>query len=383
MHLENDRAGLRRIVALTAILLVAVLGVFSLVYQNVNQRAEIEPGIHLYLTPHPDDELQGWSSLTSDLSIYPVFIVMTRGEISGRCKPESKMSEQSLALGALPPPVEPTGTGETCGDARIALWNMMLDEAGKMDKSARLGNNVSEYSETIAGRNAEVWVGSNSARISLDLGDGDLEQADVVKAVKEIIALRGSKLPDMPVSVITTSAYYNNPDVDPDLYSEQALGYPHPDHLAVTNAGIDLAPLALDGSWISTHPFDPRATHRKQINPEFYDYMMGLGDPNSDETAPELWEGWKVPTRDLTISTKTTALKDVPEYPYTNVKENKNFTDSGTSELAALPKLGVYQRVFGWLAFPDPWVPGKYQLADSDSLFAQENFFIHVPSGKR
>lgn len=383
MRLNEDRRGLHKTVAFTLLVLIAVLAVFYAVFSSVNDRAPREPALHFFLSPHPDDELQAWSSLTQDESIYPVFVLMTRGEASDRCNPDYQMSKQSLELGAVPPPVKVVDRGETCGDARVTLWNQMLDEAGKMDRSSRLGQNVTEYSETIAGHNAQIWIGSNSARVSLDLGDGKLQKTDVIKAVHELLDLRGPILPDLPLGIISTAAYFNDPEANPEIYSKQALAYPHPDHLAVTEAGTELAPLATEGSWIVTHPLDPRATHRKEINPKFYDYMMGLGEPGTTAADDKLWEGWKKPTKGLRITARTTHLKKLPDYPYVNVGSNGRFTDPSKSELGSLPKLGVYQREFGWLAFPDPWVPGEYQLAGSDCLFAQKNFYIHVPGADK
>lgn len=134
-----------------------------------------------------------------------------------------------------------------------------------------------------------------------------------------------------------------------------------------------MAGLAEDGAWIVTHPFDARATHVLPINPDVYTAMMGL-----EKTPGVEWTGWQEPTAGLRLLPQGAPPAEKITFPYTTPTP-QGFSEWGTSGLIDYQRTGIYQRVFGWLSFPDPWTPGTYQLADSDALFAQRNFYIHVP----
>jgi hypothetical protein len=137
---------------------------------------------------------------------------------------------------------------------------------------------------------ADVWVGEHTARVALDVGDGDIEPEEVEWAVRGVLAQRGSALPDLPLERIVATAYVNGPPVigmDPQAPGCPGLAfcrgdfrdfdYAHPDHQAVTRAVGGLADLAADGAWVTTYPHDPHSDATFAMSRDVYDQLMGLG----------------------------------------------------------------------------------------------------------
>lgn len=204
----------RRLLAVTVLLsALALILTFTGLHLN---HPETQRGIHIFLTPHPDDELQGWSSLTNDPSIYTVFVASTRGESTRNCDPDIDAAHPGRPqvrpdLGEDPLPISPPPGRRTpgCGQARITSWNRFLDAAAAFSSSASLGEGtkIREFDMQIAGADAHAWVGSAGARVSLNLGDGHLQTPRVVAAVRELLGTRGKILPNLPVTMITCAGY--------------------------------------------------------------------------------------------------------------------------------------------------------------------------------
>lgn len=325
-------------------------------------------GIHLMVMAHPDDELQGWATLTNDPTVYTVLLTMTNGEATVRCGPDAAARALRTDLGERPVQTEGLEPGSpACRDLRLESWNAFLDEAAGTTVSARLGAQVVEHTWTVQGRPARAWIGDAGARIALDLGDGALKSTMVAAATEEVLQRRGEDLPDLRLDFITSAAYHNDPDGTPTTSSPAAFPYAHPDHLAVTEAAFSLAPLARGGSWIVTHPFDPRATHVLRMDRERYESLMALG------TGPDnVWQGWRRPTAGLLLRAGDPPPDTLPTYPYSSVPPREG------PGLGGMHRIGSFQQVYGWLAYPNPWTPGEYSLVRSDALFARSVFYIHT-----
>ncbi|HHU10420.1 MAG TPA: hypothetical protein GXZ60_10455 [Intrasporangiaceae bacterium] len=353
--------------AVTNYVLAVVLASVA-VFTLIGTDNEAARGIHLMVMPHPDDELQGWATLTNDPTVYTVFLTMTNGEATVRCAPDAAARALRTDLGERAIRTEGLESNSpACRDIRLESWNAFLDEAATTAVSARLGAEVAEHAWTISGRPARAWIGDGGARIALDLGDGALTSTMVVSATKEVLQQRGEALPDLPLDFMTSAAYYNDADGPSATGSPAAYPYAHPDHLAVTEAAFTLAPLARGGAWIVTHPFDPRATHVLRMDRERYDSLMALGTGPDD-----VWQGWRRPTAGLLLRPGDPPPDTLPTYPYSSVPPREG------PGLGGMHRVGAFQQVYGWLAFPNPWTPGEYSLARSDALFARSVFYIHT-----
>lgn len=333
-------------------------------------------GIHLFVAPHPDDELQAWSTLTNDPSVYTVFVVLTRGENTARCDAAPvEQHAMEVHLGEAPLPLDPVGKGTAeCGATRIASWHAMLDAAGATNRSAALGAPVEQRTARLGSEDAEIWLGPAGARVVLDQGDGLLEQERVAAGIRAVLDFFVEELAGHEPLLLTSAAYFNDPAGGDPNSNAAALTYAHPDHLAATDAAMGLAAEFEEGAWLVTHPFDPRATDLREIPWAEYARMMGLEGLDGQP-----WNAWQAPVEGLKLSAGGGVPAELPAFAYTD--SQRGMTPSGASPLSAFQRTGIYQREFGWLAFPDPWVPGEYALTGSDALFPRNNAYIHVEGG--
>ncbi|MBB5846334.1 hypothetical protein F4555_001130 [Mobiluncus mulieris] len=353
------------LVAVLCVLVVAILcvGVVHVTHSEAPRQ------MHLFLTPHPDDELQGLTALSTDNSTYMLIVTATSGEATGNCRVAGPPGLQG-DLGEYPPPV-PQALAHTpeCGGNRIHSWNQFWNRVAARYPSLALDLEATHETVNVDGRPVDTWLGKNSGRIALNLGDGTLTSEKVVAGVEKILTWRGSKLPDLPLVAVTAAGYYNDPEVDPKHSSEAALLYKHHDHLAVTNAGIKLADKAKNGAWIVVNPFDPRANEKRVLSIDEYEDYMGLQHNGSS------WQGWHDEFQGVEIQPGDKPRK-YPQFSWIDTEFREGI--SKHSVLFPAKRLGAYQQFYGWLAFPDPWIPGEYQLAHSDVLFARQQFFLHT-----
>lgn len=285
-------------------------------------------GLHLYLVTHPDDELSGWGSLIDAPGLYPVVVLLTEGEATQRCEPTTYRSSQRADLGEIAPDPVPDGRhGPGCRGARIDSFRTALDGLAEVSPVvAGLAGAPTSVLE-VEGRRARVQRGTHATLVLLDLGDGRLTEAAVEAAARGVLGLRGTELPDLPLGRVTASAY-----LAPEGSSSDAQGcrwpglcppgerpyiYPHADHAAARKAARALAGEAREGAWLVTHPYDPQASEVRALPRELYDTVLGLGDGSP----------------------------------------------------ATAQRLGIYQRAYGWLAFPDEWRRGDLPLAGDRVLF--------------
>ena len=200
--------------------------------------------------PHPDDEFQAWSLIEDDPDDYTVFILLTRGEETGFCNPETYESSGYQPGVELPASPEPTGKWtESCEDARLNSFTRYFTDMSAHDPTI-----PGDFGQpTVAGpfpeegahpcrdddgvecahsnATAEVWLDEleRGAIVAFDLGDGDLTEAEVVWAVSSVLddpSLVGVDDSRSSAGVIGTFA-----NID-----ELCTRYPHPDHVAVHDA---------------------------------------------------------------------------------------------------------------------------------------------------
>jgi LmbE family N-acetylglucosaminyl deacetylase len=229
-------------------------------------------GLHLYLVPHPDDELSGWTSLADGSGSYPVMVLLTQGEQTERCTAAELSKQLRVDLGELTPDPDPTA-GRGTPACRQARWNsflVSLGEASRHTPAVDLGE-AEETMVTLTGGPARVLRAPGVTVVALDLGDGRLTPQSVRQAVEEVLDLSGTALPDLPLARLTASGYVGpSPDQEPPPQpcpdpvlcppGERAYAYAHPDHRATAEAARALASRAQDGAFLVTHPYDPAAT---------------------------------------------------------------------------------------------------------------------------
>lgn len=299
-------------------------------------------GLHLYLVPHADDELSGWTSLADGSDLYPVLVLLTQGEQTARCTPEVLATHLEVELGERPPEPDPTTGRDTpaCRQARWDAFRASLGEAARHTPAVDLSG-AQETTTTLGGSPAVLLRGRGATVVALDLGDGRLTPAAVVEAVEEVLALSGTALPDLPLTRVTASAYVgtgtgtdeadtddagdiDDTDASPGCGSpalcpagERAYEYAHEDHRATGRAARELAPRTTEGSYLVTYPSDPAATEHRALPAEVYDAFMELG-PGAPDTAR---------------------------------------------------RLGSHQRIYGWLGFPDVWRVGDLPLQSTEVVF--------------
>lgn len=308
---------------------VAIARAVPTVHSDEVVSADQARGLHLYLIPHADDELSGWTSLADGSELFPVLVLLTQGEMTARCTPEVLESHLEVELGELPPTPDPT-TGRDTANCRQARWNAFqasLGQAARHTPAVDLAA-AEEVTISLDSGPAHLLRGGGATVIALDLGDGELSPASVQAGVTQVLELTGSELPDLPLTRITASGYVgesasggtgpqdcSQPELCPD--GERAYDYAHPDHVATGQAARELADRTEEGAFLITHPFDPAATEHRALPPEVYDAFMELGPGGTDEAR----------------------------------------------------RVGSHQRVYGWLGFPDVWRVGDLPLRSTEVVF--------------
>lgn len=313
--------------------------------------------LQLVVTPHPDDELEAWSQIDRSPDVYTVWLTMTRGEATAHCDAGVHTAELDVRAGEIPPSPPPEGARTTsCAEARLATWTTFLRLA--WSRPGASAAEVPERSPAEPARRLDLpalsavdglgalevptrdgrpsagtlaWVEPAMAMVALDLGDGQVSEAAAAWGVRAVLAERGALLPDLPLARIVSAAYVGAlPDAP----------YQHPDHRAVTAALLEpalnqaLAPA--DGTFVVTGGSDPRASTTGEIEPAEYRRLMGVGPAVAGD------DGSPTPQR-----------------------------------------VGLAQRVYGWLAFPGGyWPPTETAVPDAAGdplIMARVQRFIHLP----
>jgi hypothetical protein len=205
--------------------------------------------------PHPDDEFEAWSLIQTSPDNYPVFLLMTHGEETSGCTTgvDGGISWFQPTLGEVVYGNPYQGKWKpSCDAARLAGFHMFLDRMAQQDSTLPyqppyLGHVCFDGSAdgatpghidngtVVDDRCADVYADAKGARVIFDLGDGDLQPAEVIWALQAVRANRPRLgIPSLPEHEVMAAAFYNAtaplsgvpqyPDCD---------YYGHPDHHAI------------------------------------------------------------------------------------------------------------------------------------------------------
>lgn len=83
------------------------------------------------VVPHPDDEYQGWGLVTGRDDTYPVFVLLTKGELSQACDGSAFQPE----YGERAPQPQPFvgDDPERCAAQRVDAWHVFLDGMAELE----------------------------------------------------------------------------------------------------------------------------------------------------------------------------------------------------------------------------------------------------------
>lgn len=250
---------------------------------------ELKARIDYLVAPHPDDEISSWALIDNDSNSYPVFMVMTQGELSGYCDIEARRNYEP-EYGELPPVPEPFGKSlETCKQARIASWHLFLDTMATVDRHLDVPLPLGTFAMTrpcsqcsrevyqpeptdvtrVPALEYDLYVGAKSARMVFDFGDLDLRREEIRAAVQE--ARMHASLGTFGLRQegrVIGSAYYSK---DTDCFFRD-----HTDHDAVLTEinNIDFGTPGLQ--YVRTTDCDTtgRPSHTFYVETSYYDAMM-------------------------------------------------------------------------------------------------------------
>jgi hypothetical protein len=254
--------------------------------------------VRYVVVPHPDDEFSAWSLLARDTGHYDVFILLTHGEAGGACDGAGLQGDAGERV-PQPQPFAGRRTA-TCSAERVDSWHAFLDGMAQSDGHLDVPRHVG----TLHGY--DLYVGRHTARLVFDYGDGRLTPAEVVAAIAAARAERPAYGVQAEDDVIG-AAYYNGSD--PNFYR-----YQHTDQRAVQQA-LWSTDLGTPGPQLArTWPADPRRSLTRQVPADIYQAAM--------------------------------AVTPGPPAPRTNPTARR---------------VGVLQRVYGWLAFTGSYWPAEAQ----------------------
>lgn len=259
--------------------------------------------LQLVVTPHPDDEVEGWAAIERSADVHTVWLTATRGEGTAYCDPAAHAGNLDVRLGDVAPDPSPTGPRTaSCAAARLASWATFLSLADVPDDVARAALDQDGLPHVPATATAPpaptvhlpgagdalVWSGEQRTLVALDGGDGHLGVEAVRAAVRALVGLRAAAsplVPDLPLERVVAAAYAcsGTDALDGTGAANGWAVYRHPDHLAVRAALLDPA-LAAElaprrGVLVTTWPTDPVAGLTAEVAPAEYERLMGLGAP--------------------------------------------------------------------------------------------------------
>ncbi|QBI20701.1 hypothetical protein ER308_14785 [Egibacter rhizosphaerae] len=302
-----------------------------------------ERGLQYVVIAHPDDEYQGWGLIGGRDDTYPVFLLLTRGEVTGRCDGEAFQPER----GERPPepqPFDPTDVAR-CAEQRVDSWHAFLDgiaeledgldpepEAqGRLEGEVASGETAPEHPfRSDPAVHYDVYVGADHARLVFDLGDGTLTADEVAWAVHEARRTAGEGRFPVEAEREILGANFANADGHPDC-----VDYDHPDHVAVDEA--------------------------------LWEVDFGVPGPQRNRacaTDPRVRDGGETVPVPPEVHEQVWAVEPRPEDPVHNPDAER---------------VGVAQRVYGWLAFTfgDEDARTYWEVSDdeADTIFAREQHF--------
>jgi hypothetical protein len=232
------------------------------------------------LIPHPDDEFAAWSMIEGAADNYPVFILLTHGEATAFADGHGLQ----VGLGERVPQPQPFhGPHSLFAHAqRLDSWHAFLDRMAALD--ATLDSPPFFQHLVVDGRGFDVFIGTRTARVVFDLGDGSLTEDDVGWALRTVRANVRGFLPVTQEYGAIGAAYFNADNPGPI--------YTHPDHRAVHRALWD-TDFGLPGpQWGRTTDSDPDVARTSEVTPETYRQAMEVGAGGQRLGAVQQVYGW-------------------------------------------------------------------------------------------
>lgn len=235
------------------------------------------------VSPHPDDEFQGWSLVEQSPDNYKVFIVLTHGEQSGYCEPDgyARSYQPGLERPATP---EPRGRwSPECGKARITAQVNYLNDMALGDSTlpgdlqyqgvrapfpsngvdvCRRDSLGTDGPCTFRDRTARVWTSPNGmgALIMFNLGDGDLTTQEVTWAITTVQQNRAALGLNSTLSERNIiGASYRNASYP------GCIRYDHVDHQSVHRA-LRNVDFGVGQQWGATCASDPDASRHRSVS---------------------------------------------------------------------------------------------------------------------
>ena len=228
--------------------------------------------INYVIGAHPDDEFLGWSLVEKRPDVYPVFVILTKGEATGFG--EGAGYQPALAE-AHPGGAFPSERHSPELKAqRVASWNRFLDLMAPVDGALGIPSEVSYGSRPDGAYPFEVRVGHDSARVIFDSGDGSLDQqevADMIWVLRRNVA--PGRFPAIPEGDIIGISYSN-------LSDGSAQSYAHNDHSAVHDALWDVDFGMPGHQYARTTHSDPERDLVASVTRQGYQAAMGV-DPQT------------------------------------------------------------------------------------------------------
>lgn len=252
MNLGTRFAIRTRLLAAAVMVALCSLVFSTMVVGGSASGAAVAPtAVSYVVSPHPDDEFQGWSLVENSPSNYKVFILLTHGEETGFCDLSKYTSS------GYDPPFEraanPTPQGrwtDSCSSARLNSWRTFIAEMAETDSTlpgqlVDLGSrgpfssagvtvcrrdNGNDGPCDVNDRTAKVWhdTQGRGALVAFNLGDGDLTVNEVTWAIDTVRQNRAALGLDtsLPEHNIIGAAFSNR------QYTN-CFKYEHGDHYAV------------------------------------------------------------------------------------------------------------------------------------------------------
>ena len=241
------------------------------------------------LVPHPDDEFEAWSLIEDSAENYPVFILCTQGEMTSMADGRAHQPE----LGEWTPPPQPWGEpgSATVRAQRVASFHAFLDAMAALDP--HLDDGLVDHGVLADGPSPfALHVGTRSARVVFDGGDGRLTPEFVTAALQRTRDLRRTHLPVQQEYAVIGAAYYTSS-------AAGSTRYAHPDHRAVHDALWDVDQ-GVDGpQWCRTATADPDVARTggrtEHVTPRTYRDVMGIGPAGRRTGLLQVFYGWLGP----------------------------------------------------------------------------------------
>lgn len=231
--------------------IAAIAGLFLTLGVVATQATPASTSVMVFLNPHPDDEFQHWALTENQPHQYTVIVLLTQGEQSGFCDPDTLESGWQRDLEPAPTPLPEGPFTPSCAEARIASFTGFFRDMGEVDSTVPSAFAEPERSGPIDDPDGVVCrldeddtcttnttvdiyedTEGRGALVVFDLGDGDLTSEEVSWAVRAVLDEFVPSLAPADARVSGIVGGYSTPEGGfPGCFA-----YPHPDHLAVDEA---------------------------------------------------------------------------------------------------------------------------------------------------